>query len=268
LTLNLKKNKYKYVDIYAAKMRPLLAKMNIDRAMPAFIGLLIPALVVIGLLNLILGNIFYFIYALIVFYLCLDFRDVRKQIGDYQTAVAGENLTQAQFEAEQFVEHPVHQNKGEMSRAVTETIFIKSLTNVFAIIFWFMVLGPFGAVLYYLTAAITQRAQRPEFGFSDTYSSAEYFKQILDWLPVRFVTLTFAVVGHFTPVFGIWLDRISSGLLENRQLLIDAGLTAVHADLDASHASLTENNSTLQLVTRTLWAWIIVIAVFTVITWL
>lgn len=270
LNVDAKKNKYKFIDRYAATLKPILARFNIDSGLPALIGLLVPAIIIMLLLNLLFSRVafFYLIYGVIILFLCLDLRDMKKQLKEYFAAITAENLAKAQHEAEEFVGHPVHQNKGEMSRTVTEAIFTKSLTNVFGVIFWFMLLGPIGAVLYYLTAAITERAQRPDFGFSDTYSSAEYFKEILDWFPVRILTFTFALVGHFAPVFGIWLDRIGAGLLENRQFLIDAGLTAIHADFDATHASLIENQQALQLMSRTLWTWVIIITAFNIVIWL
>lgn len=270
LHINVKRNKYQFVDRYAAGIKPLLNKINADHGWGALVGLLLPILIFVIILNALFSHIglLYLIYGTIILWLCLDFTDLKKQLVDYFTAVANENMVKAKTEAELFVLHTVHQDKSEMSRAVTEAIFIRSLTNIFSIIFWFMLLGPFGAVLYYMTTAITNCALKPEFGYSDTYNVANYFKEILDWLPVRLVALTFALIGHFGPVFALWIDRVGGGLAENRQLIIDAGLTAINADLAPSTADVIENHQALSLVTRTLWTWVIIIAVLTVTSWL
>lgn len=267
---NIRKNKFQFLDRYASGMKPLLARFNADHGMIGLIGLLIPALIIILLLNLIFSavGILYLIYGVIILMFCLDARDMKKPLKDYFKAALDGSLVSIQMEAEEFVGHSLRQDKAEISRSVTETILMKALTDIFSVIFWFMLFGPFGAVLYYLTAAITKRAQRPEFGFSDMYSAAEYFKEILDWLPVRFMTLTFSLVGHFRPVFNIWVDRIGGGLLENRQLLIDTGVAAVHSEVGSFESNIDENHQTLHLVSRTLWTWVIIIALLTIASWL
>jgi AmpE protein len=270
LHINFKKNKYRWLDRYLTAMKPLLAKLNIHQSTLAFIALLVPVLIVILILNGILSmvGLFYFIYAIIILMLCFDIRHLKKQLEGYFTGVSHDNLVQAQGEAEIFVGHPVLQDKGEMSRAVTETILTTSLTNIFSVIFWFMLLGPFGAVLYYVTAGIAWHAQKPEFGLSDTAHSAECFKEILDWLPVRLLTLTFALIGHFAPVIGVWLDKVGGGLFDNRILLIDAGLVAIHADLKTHQGTVEENQQAIHLINRTLSTWVIIIGILTVVTWL
>lgn len=265
LSLNINKHKSHLLSRYAATMRPLLTKLNADRGWGAFVGLLVPVLIVILILNLLFSHlgILYFLYGVFILLLCLDIQDMKKELADYFSAMSNEDLVSAQVEAEKFLGHSVHQAKSEMSRTVTEAIFTKSLANIFAVIFWFILLGPFGAVLYYATVAIANHACRPEFGYPETYFAADYFKEILDWLPVRFVTLTYALIGHFGPVFNLWIDRLGGGLSENRQFIIDAGLTALHVDLEPSPATVVENQQALNLTTRTLWTWIIIIGVLT-----
>ncbi|MBA2654170.1 MAG: regulatory signaling modulator protein AmpE [Gammaproteobacteria bacterium] len=268
--VSIKRGKYHLLEHYASGMKPFLTKINANHGWVALISLMLPILILVLILNALFSHvgILYFIYAAIVLLFCLDIRDMKKQLGDYFVAITNENLVKAQIEAEQFVSHSVHQNKSEMTRAVTESIFIKALTNIFSVIFWFMLLGPFGAVLYYLATTLTKLACNPEFSYTDTYFAAEYIKELFDWLPVRVLTLTFALIGHFGPVFTLWIDRLGAGLSDNRQLLIDAGLTALNADLEPTQASATENNQALSLVNRTLWTWTIVIGVLTITSWL
>jgi AmpE protein len=263
------KNPYSWLDQYAMSVRPFFRNINADHGIFALIALLIPVLILILILNAIFGFApLYLIYGVIVLLICLDCQDMKAQLSAYFDTFSSENLGGAQSEAEKFVGHPVHQDKNEMSRAVTETIFTRSLANVFAIIFWFIVLGPFGAVLYYVTKGLTELSQKPEFGYSGVYSAAESLKEVLDWIPVRLVTLTFALIGPFGTVFNLWLARVSGGLLDNRQFLIDAGLLALHEPSDRNIHPLKENQNALGLVARTFSTWIIVIAVVTIISWL
>lgn len=258
--------KCNWLDGYAKRMKPLLTKINAHRSHLALIGLLIPLMLLVIFLNSLFSSLtlLYFIYSIVILMLCLDATDLRKRLNLYFESVDSENLLRAQVEAEQFVGHTVHQDKAEMTRAVTEAIFTRSVNTVFAIIFWFMLLGPFGALLYYFTLIIVERSQHPQFGYPDTYLPASYLKEMLDWLPVRLVTLTFALISQFRPVFDLWLDRIGGGLLENRPMLIDCGLAAIDNPA-TTIATSAENQQALNLVSRTLWTWVIIAGIFTII---
>jgi membrane protein required for beta-lactamase induction len=263
----IKKNKQRLIDNYLIGMKPLLTSLNLIHNWRGLIGLLIPALVVILLLNYLLihARILYFLYSLFILWLCLDFQDMRGELRNYFTFLTDGNIEKAQIEAEQFVGYPLAPNKSEITRDVTKAIFIRSLTHLFSVIFWFMLLGPFGAVLYALTAAITENSQQPLYDFYDFRVAAAYLKNILDWIPVRFVIFTFALISHFGPVINFWLERLGVGLSENKQLLVDSGLVALNLELSPVDG-IVENQQAIRLISRTLWTWIIVIVILTFVS--
>lgn len=252
---------------YIHDMKSFLDKVNLTEGWGVLIGLMLPILIGIAILNLLFIYVwlFYLIFGIIVLLFCLDTRDLKLRLAEYFAAAQNNNLEKAQVEAAKFVNHPVSQDRVEISRAVTQQIFLTSLTHIFSVIFWFFILGPFGAVLYSLTAAIYNQAERGEDGLTHTLHVAEVLKNILDWIPVRLVVLTYALIGHFGPVSSIWIQRLGSGLNESRQFIIDAGITALNIDLlEPLHSDLTENYQALNLTTRALWTWVIVIAVLTI----
>jgi membrane protein required for beta-lactamase induction len=265
----IKKNKQRLIDNYLMGIKPFLTSLNLIHNWRGLIGLLVPALVVILILNYLLihARLLYFLYSLFILWLCLDFQDVNAELRDYFTFLTDGNIEKAQREAEHFVGYPLAPNRSEITRAVTKAIFTRSLTHLFAVIFWFMLLGPFGAVLYALTAAITANSQQPVCDFHDFRVAAAYFKNILDWIPVRFVIFTFALISHFGPVFNFWLERLGADLSENKQVLVDGGLVALNLELSPANG-IIENQQALKLISHTLWTWVIVILILTFVSWL
>lgn len=100
----------------------------------------------------------------------------------------------------------------------------------FAPVFWFVILGPAGAVLYY-TAGVTARtwdwrnARFQEFG-----RAAHNLHQILAWLPVRILAISYALLGDFENVLQTWSRQRDVWTGSSSQLLITVGLAALGQD--------------------------------------
>lgn len=116
----------------------------------------------------------------------------------------------------------------EFHLAFTRNIFIAAYDRVFAVVFWFVLLGPVGAVLYRSIALM--RAGSP-LGLMYT---AKIIQQLLDWIPIRMLTFIFALGGHFARVFARWKKTILKGPETNDAMLADCGIAA----LDVMEGSL------------------------------
>lgn len=257
-------------DRYIENTKPVLSKLGLNKGWPALVVLMLPLLILIAVASILFSHFWplYLLFGILVVLCCLDARDLKIHLSDYFAALSSNNINKTQIEAELFVNHPVSQDKAQITRAVTEGVFTRSLTDIFSVIFWFVVLGPFGAVLYRLSAALYQYTEKNDVDLVEIHQHATLLKNILDWIPVRLVALTFALIGHFGPVFALWVDRLGGGLNDNRAFIVDAGLTALNVDtLEDFHPDITENYSALGLANRALWTWIIIIAVLTVTTW-
>lgn len=96
-----------------------------------------------------------------------------------------------------------------------------SFERLFAVLFWYLVLGPAGALVYY---ALTQlRRSQAELGI-DWLVRLEY---VLEWVPARLLGLTFALAGQFETTFkslrGLALDAGSSA----RELVLTCASAAI-----------------------------------------
>jgi adenosylcobinamide-phosphate synthase len=99
-------------------------------------------------------------------------------------------------------------NAGEIARVTIEQGLIASHRHVFGTLFWFVALGPAGAVLYHCATTLAEKwgwrtdPEMLQFGrFADR---AHYW---LDWVPVRLTAASFAIVGNFEDAVYCWREQ-------------------------------------------------------------
>lgn len=102
----------------------------------------------------------------------------------------------------------------EVAKLAIEQGVIDSYRQVFAVLFWFTVLpGPAGAVLYRAVALLAQEWRGDPRGENVTPIAraravfggpAQKLLWLLDWIPVRLTSLSFAIVGDFEDAVHCW----------------------------------------------------------------
>lgn len=104
-------------------------------------------------------------------------------------------------------------------------IFIEANSRIFAVIFWFVLLGPVGAVLYRcITLSSPYGFKQENEAFAQATLRAE---AVLNWLPIKIFTFIFAIVGHFMQVLTCWRKNLSFSLNNNEKLLTECGISAL-----------------------------------------
>lgn len=84
--------------------------------------------------------------------------------------------------------------------------------EVIAIMLWFFLFGPMGALLYRVTLEYSKMQ-----AFDQTI---EQFCHYLEWLPTRISAFLFLMVGHFQPGFSTFANSFVQKPEENHQLLM------------------------------------------------
>lgn len=162
------------------------------------------------------------------------------------------------------------QAKADESVFIPE-IFMGRYQAIFAVLFWYVVLGPLGAILYAELRKLELHLKTEKH--EDVYFSTGFLDKLnvvrswMDWIPVRLLGLTFALVGQFRPAFQMWLQNFRNR--HDEPLVVDYGLTALNWDLSSTlSGSATELVEIEALITRALIVWVVVIGVFTLGQWL
>ena len=168
--------------------------------------------------------------------------------------------------------------------ALVGAVFRNALQRWFGVLFWFLLLGPFGALLYRLVAlaaeAEARRALPPEAAVG-----AQHLLILLDWPVAQLMTLSMALVGNFDTVVGAWKDAGGASLQLDTGFLAAAGRASVRSELadEAQEFSedgvstatgivtqlgeLPELRDAMSLVWRILLVWLAVLALFVVAGW-
>jgi AmpE protein len=140
-------------------------------------------------------------------------------------------------------------------RALTNALFTEANRRLFAVIFWFILLGPAGAILYRLVDLCRLR------GIA-TMQVAAWLEGWLDWLPVRVFTFIFALGGHFTRVIRYWKHNILSSPSMNETLLTECGIAALDAPVtDHFPVDGSAEKETLALLDRSLVIGLVILAI-------
>jgi AmpE protein len=139
-------------------------------------------------------------------------------------------------------------NKPEsIQHQIINEILVAGNQRVFAIIFWFMVAGLPGALIYRL------------FKLSTDYSSSPAVTQLsrkllmlMDWPSFRLQALFFALGVNSGKVMSFWRKGVSSGVSENYALITECGVAAITDNADRFSADGQLGRSAITLVSRSL----------------
>jgi AmpE protein len=170
--------------------------------------------------------------------------------------------------------------------SLVEAVFRCALWRWFGVLFWFLLLGPFGALMYRLVALCAQgeaMKRLPE----GAWQTARRTLAILDWPVAQLMTLSLALVGNFDSVFTAWKESGGAGYSGDTRFLAAAARASVRSELadealddvetefgtdgTATMAraipGLLELRDAMSLVWRILLLWLAVLALFVIAGW-
>lgn len=129
----------------------------------------------------------------------------------------------------------------------------------FAVIFWYLLLGPVAALAYRLLALSAEQARN-----EDVRERAQQVLHAFDWPVARVLLVSFGVVGNFVAVNRVLLPELLSWDTPARRLLEQAGPAAAElGDAYQGEAGLERLDSLSALLTRTRLLWYALIALWT-----
>lgn len=173
--------------------------------------------------------------------------------------------------------------RGVDGPTAVEAVFRNALRRWFGVLFWFLLLGPVGAVLYRL-AAIAAEDEVNTLPAA-TAAGARRLLGVLEWPVAQLMTLSMALVGNFDVVASAWKSNGGAGFTLDNGYLAAAGRASVRSELadeaeeyaeagvPASSALLVELGplpelrDAMSLVWRILLVWLAVLALFVVAGW-
>lgn len=225
-----------------------------------------PGLLAVWLLFAILGDsvLLEFLFALVVMLYSLGPLDLSNQIDTYQTALAIDDIPMAEQAARAIVGSQDEAEEPPTVEELQRAILVQSNDRLFAALFWFVVLGPLGALLYRLVSELYRSPLQRGDGFT---ASARDLAAILGWIPARLWGLGYALSGSLVHAIEEWQFLDTLGLHDNDMVLERCGRGAINRprarvvpDAEIAMETIVDTRS---LVGRTLIAWLVIFAIIT-----
>jgi AmpE protein len=133
--------------------------------------------------------------------------------------------------------------------------------SFFAVIFWYFLLGPGAALAYRLLALSVENSRQPALK-----ERAEQLRHALDWLPVRVLALSFALVGNFVAVVRVMLHELLNWHISAGHLVARVGRVADSApEEEDTQRGLGRLDSLWELLLRCAVLWYACFALWTVL---
>ena len=133
--------------------------------------------------------------------------------------------------------------------------------SFFAVIFWYFVLGPVAALAYRLLALAEENSQNPALA-----ERAGQLRHAFDWLPVRLLAASLALVGNFVAVSRVMLHELLNWQISAAQLVDHAGRAAANTPASApGDVGLHSLDSLWQMLVRSALLWYAGFAVWTLL---
>jgi len=233
----------------------------------------------IGLLQLALREslwgVPWFVFAVLVLFYCWGPRDLDLDVESIVDAPDAEHKRDAAASLLETDPAAASDSAALNGHALVEGVFNGALRRWFGPLFWFLLLGPAGALLYRISALLGSDSAHADTPTAQR-DAARWLLAVLDWPVAQLMTFALALAANFDAVFGAWRDwhaggmRLDTGFLgAAARASVDIEIADDETDLPtgngiASTPALLELRDAMSLVWRVLLLWLAVIALFVI----
>jgi adenosylcobinamide-phosphate synthase len=193
---------------------------------------LAPIVAGVALLRYVLGEIGWLLgFGLDVFvlYLCLDVHRLGRSANAVAQGLETGDLAEANEQLRELTGKDAPDlNEASIARAAVEGVLRLGNALVVSPIFWFILLGPVGAVLQRLSSILDQLWGHRYERFAEFGWAAARFDDVLGWVPARITALSYALMGSFEDALHCWRQRLGVWSDINSGPLLASGFGAMH----------------------------------------
>jgi len=247
-------------ELARLEAKPRLTK---EPALILALWVLLPA-IVLGILLLVLQPVAYGLLALPVHLLVMIYSlgrgDMKARMGPFRDAWRRGDEQAAVHVAERDLS-VTGDDESSLLAKVQDDLLWQAYQSFFAVIFWYVLLGPVAALVYRLLALAISHSKHP-----GVVARAGTIRHAFDWLPVRMLAGSFALVGNFVAVGKVMLHELLHWQISSKKLIADVGRVAGELPASAAgEAGVASLDSLWELLLRSAVLWYAVIALWTVL---
>jgi membrane protein required for beta-lactamase induction len=237
----------------------------------ALLLILLPVWLVTGLLQVWvhdwlfgLGGLLYYVA---VFVYCLGPRDLSVDVDTWCEVSESSDSALRQRAAGRLLRgEQLPDNIRDCAWRMSRAVLVEACDRLFAVLFWFALLGPLGAVMYRSTAVLYHQ-RREQGAFAE---SVAWLFAVLLWLPARLQALGLALSGHFDSALEGWRQAHQDqpqGVAGSERVLMLTGSGALGYEDEALGDTVSPVRAAMRLVWRTLTVWLVVLSLLVLAGW-
>ena len=236
------------------------------------ITLFIP-LVLLGILIYLAGEVHFVLGFLVSFpILIYSFGPALSSlVNRYTDALSGNDADKSREILDQILYGDVTDGQIDQDRVIS-SIMLRAHEYLFAVIFWFLLLGAVGALMYCLVVNLADKHEKIDSAYA---GAVRDLHNILMWPSARLLALGFALGGSLVSALESWRTVSGNTLDVSREVITVSGFGALHYDPENEKETEADNEvfitrlkETQALITRTLIVWLIVMGLMTIAGWI
>lgn len=204
-------------------------------------------------------GLFWLALSVLVLVYCVDLMDTDAAFDDQLIWLRNLQDEDGKHDVEQ-----LQQSQANFSGDITYFVF----QNMVPALFWFLILGPAGALFYSLSRGYMEQFE----GHQQESKPVDLILFWMEWIPARVSILIFALLGEFNRTWEVFVDSIvetdvaatvslskaaDSAIGKRHQEFADVKDFAVQTEIELNHLK--------PLLDRSLWGWLGVAAILTIL---
>jgi AmpE protein len=205
-----------------------------------------------------------FILSILIFVYCLG-PDLSILLNNYTQALEG-NIEEDIAVIETDLELNSDKKNYKESQTIS-SILIRSHEYMFGILFWYIVLGMAGALIFSLALVLNRKYEGVHGGYA---SSVQDLHKILIWPSSRLLALGFALSGSLVDTLERWRKLEGESLNISQEIISESGLGALQFDETVSTDDEEAKANYIQciketqaLINRSLIVWLTILGILT-----
>ncbi|HEY4697514.1 MAG: hypothetical protein A2809_05190 [Candidatus Muproteobacteria bacterium RIFCSPHIGHO2_01_FULL_61_200] len=195
----------------------------------------LPIVAGVLLIHYILGELGWILrvaFDVVVLYLCLDVHRLGKTANAVSNALESGEPGEADEKLRELTgKGAPDRTEANIARATVEAVLKQGNSLIVSPIFWFILLGPFGAVLQRLSCILDSLWGHRYERFAEFGWAAARFDDLMGWIPARITALSYALMGSFEDALHCWRKRVGVWSDINSGPLLASGFGAMHMQI-------------------------------------
>ncbi|CAJ0699746.1 Cobalamin biosynthesis protein CobD [Ralstonia edaphis] len=221
----------------------------------------------------------------IALYFAIGARSLHEHIAPIALALRDADLPRARALASRIVSRDLAQAADEpIARAAVESALENGSDAVFAPLFWLVVAGAPGVMLYRLANTLDAMWGYRNARFTGFGWAAARIDDVLNWMPARLTAVSYALLGSTADALRCWRTQAPQWSSPNAGPVMAAGAGSLRVQLGGAAryegieearpslgagkpATAADIARALTLVSHTLWLWLGALGLIAALTW-